>query len=63
LRTSAIAISASRYLSAELYDLRVTDPITWLVMGITLGGIGIAACLAPSWRASRMNANAMLKQE
>ncbi len=60
---SAIAISVSRYLSAELYGLRVTDPITWLVMTITLAGIGIAACIAPSWRASHMSAVAMLTQE
>jgi len=57
------AVWGSRYLSAELYGVRATDPITWFSVAAILTGVAVLACIAPSWRASHTNAVIMLKHE
>ncbi len=58
-----VALPGARYLSSELYAVRVSDPITWLSIAAVLAVSGTLACLAPSWRASHANALSLLKQE
>jgi len=59
----SVALSVSRYLSNELYRVRVSDPLTWFSIAGLLGTIGLIAGAAPSWRAARLNAAEMLKEE
>lgn len=56
------AVFAARYLSSELYGVRTTDSLTWLSIGFILAATSALACIAPSWRASRTNPLALLKQ-
>jgi putative ABC transport system permease protein len=56
-------ISASRYLSSELYGVRANDPITWISIAIVLAATGTLACIQPSWRASHTNPLSLLKQD
>jgi predicted permease len=57
------AVSASRYLSSELYGVRVSDPFTWVSIAIVLATTATLACLHPSWRASHTNPLSLLKQD
>lgn len=59
----SVALLVSRYLSNELYGVRVSDPLTWLWITALLGGIGLIASVLPSWRAARLNAAEMLKDQ
>jgi putative ABC transport system permease protein len=57
------AVSVSRYLSSELYGVRVSDPFTWVSIAIVLATTATLACLHPSWRASHTNPLSLLKQD
>lgn len=59
---SLTAVSAARYVASELYGVRVSDPITWASIALVLAITAGLACVWPSWRASRTNALALLKQ-
>lgn len=56
-------LCASRYVSGQLYGVQASDPLTWTLVIAVLGASGVIACLAPSFRASRMNTLTLLKQE
>ncbi|MGH9697082.1 MAG: FtsX-like permease family protein, partial [Bryobacteraceae bacterium] len=57
------AIFTARYLASELSGLRVADSMTWISIATVLAVTSTLACLGPSWRASRTNALALLKQD
>ena len=50
-----LALSLSHLLGAALVDVRPTDPATYGAVLCTLGVAGLAACLWPARRASRMD--------
>jgi len=49
------AASGSPLLAALLYGISPRDPIVFAGIPLLLIGVALAACLVPSWRASRMD--------
>lgn len=49
---AASAFVATRLLSSLLYDVRPTDPLTFVITAILLTAIGVIACLLPARRAT-----------
>jgi ABC-type antimicrobial peptide transport system permease subunit len=57
------AIAASRSLASLLYDIKPTDPPTYIVASIALAGVGIAAALVPARRAANVDPMSVLKTD
>jgi putative ABC transport system permease protein len=57
------AAAASRSLASLLYDIKPTDPITYILASIALGTVGFAAALLPARRAARVDPVTVLKAE
>jgi predicted permease len=57
------AILLSRLLTSILYEIRGTDPITYLGAGMLLLGIGAAASVLPAWRAATRDPLQALRTE
>ena len=51
------------WLSTLLFQVKPLDPLTFAVVMLLLLGIGLAACLIPATRASRMDPMAALRYE
>ena len=60
---SAAALWLSRFLSSQLYEVRPFDPAVYAMVGATLAGVGIAACLIPALRAMRVDPIEALRNE
>ncbi|MEZ2348061.1 ADOP family duplicated permease [Terriglobus sp. RCC_193] len=50
-----LALISSQVLSAFLYEVRPTDPVTLLVVGLLFLGVGLLACWVPAWRAEKVH--------
>ena len=48
------ALGASRLIGNVLYGVTPADPPTYFASGIVLVAVGVLACAAPAWRASRV---------
>ncbi len=57
------AAAASRSLASLLYDIKPTDPITYILASIALGTVGFAAALLPARRAARVDPTDSLRHE
>jgi putative ABC transport system permease protein len=57
------AFALTRFLSSLLFEVRPTDPATYLVVSILLTAVAIAACLIPSRRASKVDPLEALRYE
>ena len=55
------AAAASRSLTSLLYDIKPTDPITYILASLTLALVGIAAALVPARRAARVDPMTVLR--
>jgi predicted permease len=51
----ALSFASARLLAQQLYEIKPTDPITYIVVALALGAVGIIACIAPASRAARVN--------
>ena len=51
----ADALASSALLSGFLYGIDVRDPWSYLAAVVLLLGIGLFACIAPAYRASRVD--------
>ena len=56
----AAAVAASRLLQSLLFDVSVTDPLTYLGVAALLLVASLAACGVPAWRAARSDPRASL---
>ena len=57
------AIATTRWLSSELYDTSATDPLTFVLAGVVLAGIGLLATLLPARRATAIDPARTLQSE
>jgi putative ABC transport system permease protein len=58
-----VALALSRMLSSLLYGVTATDPATFAVISSLLLAVAMAACLVPSWRATKVDPLLALRQE
>jgi len=59
----AAAMAASRYLASLLYDIKPTDPATYILASLALAAVGFAAALMPARRAARVDPMHVLRSE
>ena len=57
------AIGVTRFMSKLLFHVRPLDPLTFIVMTIALGAVGVLACWIPAARASRVDPLTSLRTE
>jgi ABC-type antimicrobial peptide transport system permease subunit len=57
------AITASRSLASLLYDIKPTDPATYILASLALASVGFAAALLPARRAARVDPTESLRHE
>jgi putative ABC transport system permease protein len=57
------ALAATRLMSSLLYGVTATDPLTFLVVALFLGGIALLASYVPARRATRVEPVTALRQE
>ncbi len=59
----AIAFTAGSLLQPQLFEVKTTDPATYAAVAAALALAGFAACLAPAWRAMRVDPIIALRNE
>jgi predicted permease len=59
----ASAIVLSRLLTRFLYGITPSDPVTYGVAAVLVGGVALAACAIPAWRAARVDPMVALRYE
>jgi putative ABC transport system permease protein len=57
------AVGLSRFLSALLYGIGERDPLTYLVVALTLGFVSVAATLLPARAAALLDPMTVLRSE
>jgi len=59
----ASAIVLSRLLTRFLYGITPNDPVTYGLATLLVGGVALAACAIPAWRAARVDPMVALRYE
>jgi ABC-type antimicrobial peptide transport system permease subunit len=57
------AVAASRYLTNLLYDIKPTDPATYILASLALASVAFVAALGPARRASQVDPMTVLKTD
>ncbi|MPZ17776.1 MAG: FtsX-like permease family protein [Luteitalea sp.] len=57
------ALALTRVLEAQLYGVSATDPVTFTIVALVLGGIALIASLIPAWRAATVDPLVALRAE
>jgi len=60
---TACALGLTRLMEGLLYQVRPTDPPTFIAVGLGLVAVALAACTVPARRASRVDPMVALRQE
>ena len=60
---TVLALATTRLLSAFLFGVGPTDPLTLVSAAVLLLLIGMAAAFAPAWRAARVDPMTALREE
>lgn len=59
----ASAIVSSRLLTRFLYGITPGDPVTYGAATVLVGGVALAACSIPAWRAAKVDPMVALRHE
>ena len=57
------AYASTRWLASLLFGVEPSDPATFAAVAVTLGAIGILACVGPARRATRLDPLTVLKTD
>jgi putative ABC transport system permease protein len=57
------ALAFTRLLDAQLYGVSATDPVTFTLVALVLGGTALMASLIPAWRAATVDPLVALRAE
>jgi putative ABC transport system permease protein len=57
------ALALGRVVASLVYQVKPSDPITFIAVAILLGLIALIACLVPAYRASRVDPVVALRNE
>ena len=57
------ALTVGRLFESWLVDTPPADPLTQASVAVLLGGVAVAACLLPAWRAARLDPMVALRHE
>ncbi len=60
---TALAMGVTRLLSALLFAVTPTDPLTFMSATVVLLGVALIPTLAPAWRAARVDPIIALRQD
>ena len=49
------ALALTRVITAQLFEVKATDPTTFVLVTVALGGVAMVATFVPAWRATRID--------
>jgi ABC-type antimicrobial peptide transport system permease subunit len=57
------SLFATQFISSLIWGVSPFDPVSFAIVAVVLGLIGLAACARPAWRASRIDPMVVLRHE